>query len=142
MKEVSVDRSKCDSANQDRSKYKSEPGVNEALVREISMQKNEPEWMLAKRLQGLKLFLEKKMPTWGPSLKKLDLKKIVYYVRPDAVEAKKWEDVPQDIKKTFERLGIPRAESKYLGGVGAQHDSDIIYHNLKKVWEDKGVIFD
>ena len=104
MKEISIDRSKYDSANKDRSKYKSEPGVNEALVREISMQKNEPDWMLAKRLQGLKLFLEKKMPNWGPSLKKLDLKKIIYYVRPDAVEAKKWEDAEFEIELKEDKM--------------------------------------
>ena len=122
--------------------FKSEQGViDEELVKEISKQKNEPEWMLKIRLKGLKFFLEKPMPDWGPDLSGLDLSGIHYFLRPDAKQSRRWEDVPEDIKKTFDRLGIPEAEKKALAGVGAQYESDIIYHNLKKEWEDKGVVF-
>jgi Fe-S cluster assembly protein SufB len=123
-------------------KYAAPEGLSEEVVREISRQKNEPEWMLAKRLKGLELFLQTPMPSWGPPLDGLDLDKIVYYVRPDAKETKTWDEVPDDIRKTFEKLGIPEAERTALSGVGAQFDSDVVYHNLKKEWEDKGVIFE
>jgi len=125
-----------------RSKFIAPEGLTEDLVREISRQKNEPEWMLEKRLMGLKLFLQTPLPNWGPSLDKLDLNKIVYYVRPDTKEATNWDDVPKEIRDTFEKLGIPEAERNALSGVGAQFDSDIVYHNLKKEWEEKGVIFE
>lgn len=139
--DIIIDRSVYDDANEDRSKYTATPGVTEEIVREISTQKGEPSWMLDKRLKALKLFLAEPMPCWGPDLSTLDLNKIVYYVRPDTKESHTWDDVPEDIKKTFERIGIPEAERKSLSGVGAQYDSDVVYHNLKKEWEDKGVIF-
>ena len=87
--------------------------------------------MLKKRLDALKIFQQKQMPTWGPDLSKLDLQKIRYYARPDAVETNKWEEVPEDIKRTFDKLGIPEAEKKALAGVGAQYESTMAYHNLK-----------
>ncbi len=123
-------------------KYAAPEGLSEEVVREISRQKNEPEWMLEKRLRGLELFLLTEMPSWGPPLTNLDLDKIIYYVRPDTGESKTWEEVPADIRATFEKLGIPEAERSSLSGVGAQFDSDVIYHNLKKEWEDKGVVFE
>ncbi len=137
-----MNRSLYEEANVDRSSYKSAPGVSEEIVREISKQKNEPAWMLEKRLKGLELYLQTALPTWGPDLSGLDLEHIVYFVRPGTEEAKTWEKVPDDIKKTFDRLGIPEAEKKALAGVGAQYDSDVVYHNLKKTWEDQGVIFE
>ncbi len=137
-----LDRSAYDTANPEAHRFKSAPGLSEELVREISAQKNEPEWMLKKRLQGLALFREKPLPAWGPDLSKLDLEKIVYFVRPDSDSATTWDKVPENIKKTFDRLGIPEAEKKALAGVGAQYDSDIVYHKLKKQWEDKGVVFE
>jgi len=138
-----LDRSKYDDANLDaKNTYISKPGVTEELVRKISLDKNEPEWMLNKRLKGLKFFQETKVPTWGPDISKLDLDKIVYYITPDARQAKTWEDVPSDIKKTFEKLGIPEAERKALAGVGGQYDSSTVYHNLKEEWGKKGVIFE
>ncbi len=137
-----LDRSPYDTANPEQNRFKSQPGLTEQVVREISKQKNEPDWMLQKRLQGLALYLEKPLPSWGPDLSKLDLDKIVYFVRPDTQSATSWEDVPADIKKTFDRLGIPEAEKKALAGVGAQYDSDIVYHNLKKQWSEQGVIFE
>lgn len=139
---MEIDRSLFETANLDRSSYKSTPGVTEAVVREISKQKNEPEWILEKRLKALELFQKTTLPTWGPDLSRLDLEKIVYYIRPGTEEKTSWEDVPDDIKKTFDRLGIPEAEKKALAGAGAQYDSDVVYHNLKKQWEDLGVIFE
>jgi Fe-S cluster assembly protein SufB len=137
-----ITQSLYSASDPEKNLYKAKPGLSEEVVREISLQKNEPAWMLEKRLQGLELFHQKPMPAWGPDLSKLDLNSIVYFVRPDTEEAKTWEDVPEDIKKTFDRLGIPEAEKKALSGVGAQYDSDVVYHNLKKQWEDQGVIFE
>jgi len=142
LKKIELDRSMYDSFNPDHSKYKSAPGLNEDLVREISRQKNEPEWMLEKRLRAFALYQETPLPSWGPDLSGLDLDQIIYYVRPGTEEKKSWADVPADIKKTFDRLGIPEAEKKVLAGVGAQYDSDIVYHSLQKSLRDKGVIFE
>ena len=135
-------RTVYDEANASKVKFAAVPGLSREIVLEISRQKNEPAWMLERRLKGLELFEKTALPSWGPSLEKLDLQKIVYFVRPDTQESKKWEDVPADIRATFEKLGIPEAEKHSLSGVGAQYDSDIVYHNLKKEWEDKGVIFE
>jgi len=117
-------------------------GINEDVVRLISQTKNEPAWMLEKRLAGLKLFLKTPLPKWGPNLSKLELDKITYFVRSGTTESRSWKDVPADIKKTFERLGIPEAERKVLAGVGTQYDSEVVYHNLKKQLQKKGVIFE
>ena len=116
-------------------------GVSEELVRQISADKNEPKWMLEHRLESLKLFHEKPMPTWGPDFSSLDLEDIIYYARTGAEETDNWEEVPEDIRKVYDRLGIPEAERKMLAGVGAQYESEIVYHNLKKEWEELGVIF-
>src|SRR3989338_8202405 len=117
-----IDRSVYDHYNAERLVYKAKPGVSEEIVREISRQKNEPEWMLKKRLQGLELFHTLKLPDWGPDLTKLDLSKIHFFMRSDAKKnADRWEDVPPDIRKTYDRLGIPEAEKKSLAGVGAQY---------------------
>ncbi|MBP7805260.1 MAG: Fe-S cluster assembly protein SufB [Candidatus Pacebacteria bacterium] len=134
-------RTLYDDANLDVSKYRAKPGVTEEVVREISKQKNEPEWMLEKRLQSLELFKQTPVPTWGPDLSKLNLDEIVYFIRPDTKEATSWDDVPDDIKKTFDRLGIPEAEKKVLAGVGAQYDSDVVYHNIQEDLKKKGVVF-
>lgn len=125
-----------------QSKFQAAPGVNEDVVRKISGDKNEPAWMLEKRLKAFKLFLATPMPTWGPDLSKLNLDEIIYYVRPDAQESTSWDDVPDEIKSTFDRLGIPKAEQTALAGVGAQYDSDVVYHNIKQDLKDKGVIFE
>ena len=114
-----------------------EYGVSESVVRKIWEQNKEPEWMLEKRLASLKIFQEKSLPTWGPDLSKLDLTKICYYARPEgASNTKSWDDVPEAIKNTFERLGIPEAERTMLAGVGAQYDSEVVYHNLKQELRD------
>ncbi|MBR9707643.1 MAG: Fe-S cluster assembly protein SufB, partial [Candidatus Diapherotrites archaeon] len=139
---VELNRELYDTVSKSKSKYVAKPGLSESVVREISKQKNEPSWMLEKRLKGLELFLKTPTPTWGPDLSELNLDEIIYYVRPDAEQANKWEDVPIEIKETFEKLGIPEAERTALAGVGAQYDSDVVYHNIKQHLRDKGVIFE
>ncbi len=139
---ITINRALYDTANPDASKYKAEPGLSEDVIREISSQKNEPMWMLEKRLKAFELFQKTPLPTWGPDLSYLNLDEIVYFVRPHTTEAKTWEDVPSDIKKTFDRLGIPEAEKKALAGVGAQYDSDVVYHNIRDDLKKKGVIFE
>ena len=122
---------------------KAEPGLREEVVKLISEEKGEPEWMFRKRLQALEHFRNTKIPAWGPDLSKLDLDKISYYLRPEErVYANSWENVPEYIKKTAERLGIPEAEQKLFAGAGFQYESITAYHNLKKEWQDKGVIFE
>ena len=116
-------------------------GLNEDLIRRISNDKNEPEWMLKHRLESFRIFQEKPLPLWGPDLSHLDLNDIIYYARQGAVETDKWEEVPEEIRRVYDRLGIPEAERKVLAGVGAQYESEVIYHNLKKQWEELGVIF-
>ncbi len=141
-KQIEIDRTRYESADSHAPKFTAEPGLSEELVRYVSKSKNEPEWMLEKRLKALKLFLKTPMPNWGPSLKDLDFDEIIYYVDPNAKETNNWDDVPEDIKKTFDRLGIPEAEKKALAGAGAQYDSGMIYHNLQKTLQEKGVIFE
>jgi Fe-S cluster assembly protein SufB len=142
MMQIAINREKYDDADDHKSKFVAKPGINEEIVRLISKTKNEPEWMLNKRLKSLELFNNRPMPNWGPSLKKLDLKDIIYFVDPDAEESTSWDDVPDEIKKTFDKLGIPEAEKKALSGVGAQYDSSVVYHNIEKALKDKGVIFE
>jgi len=121
--------------------FKADKGLNENIIKQISKIKNEPKWMLDLRLKSYKHFLERKMPTWGADLSTIDFDNIYYYGKPEGEQAKDWDDVPSDIKNTFDRLGIPEAEKKFLAGVGAQYESEVIYHNLKKDLEDKGVVF-
>lgn len=142
VKQQNKMRELYDAPNADKSSFKSAPGISKAVVLEISKQKNEPEWMLEKRLKSLAYFEKTSIPTWGPDLSSLHLDEIIYFVRPGAEEVRKWEDVPADIKKTFEKLGIPEAEKKALAGVGAQYDSDVVYHNIKEELKQKGVIFE
>jgi Fe-S cluster assembly protein SufB len=138
-----IDRSRFDDRNEERAVKAAGLGLNEATVRMISSEKNEPDWMLAKRLESLKVFESLKMPSFGPSLAKLDLDEICYYRKADeAGNAKTWEDVPEDVKITFEKLGIPEAERKVLAGVGAQYESENVYHKLREEWVAKGVIFE
>jgi Fe-S cluster assembly protein SufB len=116
-------------------------GLTEATVREISETKGEPAWMLEYRLRAYKHFEARAMPHWGGDLTKLDFYKIVYYRKPSEREEKSWDDVPDQIKKTFERLGIPEAERKFLSGVGAQYDSEVVYHSVREDLEKLGVVF-
>ncbi|MCC2631371.1 MAG: Iron-regulated transporter rane component SufB [Patescibacteria group bacterium] len=116
-------------------------GLSEDVVRAISAFKKEPEWMLEKRLEAYKIFLEKPLPNWGADLSKLDFDQMTYFMRAQDKPARDWDDVPDTIKNTFDRLGVPQAERKFLAGVGAQYESEVIYHSLQKEWEDLGVIF-
>ncbi len=125
----------------DRSSFKSRKGLDEEVVRQISAIKQEPKWMLDFRLKAYHHFVERPMPGWGPDLSGLNLDEIYFYVRPEEIDQKSWEDVPESIKNTFERLGIPEAEQKYLAGVGAQYDSEMVYHNINEHLEKQGVVF-
>ncbi len=121
--------------------YKSEKGLTEEVVRKISAMKNEPEWMLAFRLKAYDHFVKRPMPTWGPDLSELDLENIYFYLRPSEASSSSWEDVPSTIKNTFDKLGIPEAEQKFLAGVGAQYESEMVYHSIQEHLEKQGVIF-
>ncbi|MFQ5620282.1 MAG: Fe-S cluster assembly protein SufB [Candidatus Nanoarchaeia archaeon] len=116
-------------------------GLTEDIIKQISKEKNEPEWMLNIRLKAFKIFLNKELPTWGGDLSKIDFDNITYYLKPSEKNAHTWEDVPEEIKRTFDRLGIPEAEQKFLGGVGAQYESESVYHSLKEDLAKQGVIF-
>jgi Fe-S cluster assembly protein SufB len=116
-------------------------GINADLVKELSKKKNEPEWMLKRRLQSLKLFEEIPNPAWGPDLSELNMEDITTYVKPNTDKKSNWDALPQDIKDTFDRLGIPQAEQESLAGVGAQYDSEEVYHSIQKHLSDQGVIF-
>jgi len=141
--DIEISRELYDHYDDTKTKFQIEPGVNEDVVRRISKYKNEPDWMLKKRLDSLKIFTELKAPNWGPSLEKLDLQKITYFLIPDAQHnADSWEKVPENIKRTFERLGIPEAERKSLAGVGAQYDSQVVYHKIREDLSKQGVIFE
>src|ERR671917_817657 len=116
-------------------------GLDEEIVAMISMHKKEPEWMLEFRLNALKSFWEKPTPTWGGYLGDLDYDEIYYYIRPMENQGRSWDDVPEDIKNTFERLGIPQAERETLAGVGAQYESEVVYHQVREDLEKQGVVF-
>ena len=117
-------------------------GIDEALVRRISADKEEPEWMLEHRLHSLAVFQGMKLPNWGPDLSRLDLSQITYYAKAMEGQAKDWQDMPDDIKNTFDKLGIPKAEQEVLAGVGAQYESTVIYHSLKERFRKQGIIFE
>ncbi len=120
-----------------------EAGINEKVVRQISLSNKEPEWMLDLRLKALDLYVQREMPTWGPNLDNLDLNSIYYFAKPEwAGNNKSWDDVPENIKATFDKLWIPEAEKKALAWVGAQYDSETVYHSLKEELVELGVIFD
>ena len=121
--------------------FKSRRGLDRQVVEEISEMKGEPQWMLDFRLKALDHFQKRPMPTWGGDLSKLDLDNIFFYVKPSETESKSWDDVPEAIKNTFDKLGIPEAERKFLAGVGAQYESEMVYHKIQKHLEDQGVIF-
>jgi Fe-S cluster assembly protein SufB len=121
--------------------FKSQKGLDEDVVRQISALKGEPEWMLKFRLKALAHFIKRPIPTWGPDLSSLDLDDIFYYVKPIDEEGKSWDEIPDSIKNTFDRLGIPEAEQKFLAGVGAQYESEMVYHSVHKQLEEQGVIF-
>ena len=127
--------------NEDVSILNTGKGLNEDVVRAISKLKNEPEWMLEFRLKALKAFNELPLPSFGPDLSSLDFNSYTYFIRPSEKVEKSWDEVPETIRNTFDKLGIPEAEQKYLAGVSTQYESEAVYHNMLKEVEDKGVIF-
>ena len=145
MKEKShvddIDRSVYDIRDEEHDAYRIEAGLTPEIVDKISKEKNDPEWMHEFRLKSLEIYNGMKIPDWGPSIEGLDMEHIATYVRPNTKMQGDWKDVPQDIKDTFERLGIPQAERKSLAGVGAQYDSELVYHNVKDEVAAQGVIY-
>ena len=127
--------------DKDVSIIKTDVGLNEDIVKEISRLKNEPDWMLEFRLKALRSFKAMPLPKFGPDLSFLDFDSYTYFTRPSEKEVKSWDEVPETIKNTFQKLGIPEAEQKYLSGVATQYESEMVYHNMLKEIEDKGVIF-
>ena len=136
-----IDRSLYDFRNEDKDAYRISEGLTREIVEQISREKHDPEWMREFRLKSLEISNSIQMPQWGPSIEGLNMENIVTYVRPNTKMQGKWEDVPEDIKDTFERLGIPQAEQTSLAGVGAQYDSELVYHNVRKEVEEQGVIY-
>ena len=143
QKVVEIDRSAYEFKDIETEKdfYRVQEGLDEETVLKVSAEKNDPEWMMDFRLKCLKLYNEMEMPKWGPSIEGLDMDKITSYVRHKSDMKNNWEDVPEDIKNTFERLGIPQAERESLAGVGAQYDSELVYHNVKDEVAAQGVIY-
>ena len=127
--------------DEDVSIFRSERGLTENIVREISKMKEEPEWMLNFRLKALKLFYKMPMPQWGGDLSELNFDDITYYVKPSEHTERSWDEVPEKIKETFERIGIPEAERAYLAGASAQYESEVVYHNMKEEFQKLGIIF-
>ncbi|MDH3944693.1 MAG: Fe-S cluster assembly protein SufB, partial [Anaerolineae bacterium] len=121
--------------------FKTRKGLDEEIVRQISAKKEEPKWMLDFRLKALQHFEARPMPEWGGDLKSLNLDEIYFYNKPAEAESRDWDDVPDNIKETFDRLGIPEAEQKFLAGVGAQYESEMVYHSIQEHLEEQGVIF-
>ncbi len=142
---LEFDYSKYGFRTEERYVFKAPKGLNEKVVRELSGMKGEPEWMLRRRLQALQIFNQKPVPLAGmwanPELAELDYNNIHYFVRAGERPQTDWDAVPQEIKDTFERLGIPEAERKFLAGVGAQYESEVVYHSLREEWAKQGVIF-
>lgn len=128
-------------ADPEKYEYKSTIGLNEEIVCEISAKKNEPLWMLELRLKALEHFMNRPTPSWGADLSSLNVDDIYYYIKPVKHQERSWDDVPKEIKNTFDKLGVPESERQHLAGLGAQYESEVVYHNLKKEWEDQGVIF-
>jgi len=119
----------------------SKKGLSKDTIIAISQMKNEPQWMLDFRLRSFEIFMKKPMPTWGGDLSKIDFQNIYYYAKATEKTEKSWDDVPADVKNTFEKLGIPEAEKKFLAGVGAQYESEVVYHNLREDLQKQGVLF-
>ena len=136
-----IDRSMYDFRNEEKDAYKVKEGLTPAIVEQISKEKNDPAWMQLFRLQSLQIYNSMEIPNWGPPIDELNMDQIVTYVRPNTKMSAKWSEVPDDIKDTFERLGIPQAERKSLAGVGAQYDSELVYHNVKDSVAAEGVVY-
>ena len=136
-----IDRSIYDIKDDEKDAYKVNEGLTPDIVQKISEEKHDPQWMQLFRLQALQIYNEMQVPDWGPSIAGLDMEHIVTYVRPNTKMSAKWSEVPKDIKDTFERLGIPQAERKSLAGVGAQYDSELVYHNVRSEVAELGVVY-
>lgn len=136
-----TDRSPYDFRNEEHGAYRNKAGLTEAIVRQLSEDKNDPDWMREFRLASLNTYNELRVPAWGPDISALNMAEIATYVRPDTKMQTKWEDVPDDIKDTFEKLGIPQAERTSLAGVGAQYDSELVYHNVQDEVAKSGVVY-
>src|SRR5919106_4600254 len=121
--------------------YKAPKGLSRELVESIAEYKNEPEWMREFRMKALEHFMQRPTPTWGGNLGQIDFDDIHYFVRASEKAGRSWDEVPEDIKKTFDRLGIPEAERKFLSGVGAQYESESVYHQVREDLEKEGVLF-
>jgi Fe-S cluster assembly protein SufB len=127
--------------DRDVSVFRAERGLTKEIVESISHMKNEPEWMLEFRLKSLEHFYKRPMPQWGGNLNDIEFDDITYYVKPSEKQGKSWDEVPEEIKQTFDKLGIPEAEQKYLAGVSAQYESEVVYHSMKKELEEQGIVF-
>ncbi len=138
---IPKDEYKYGFSDKDVSIYRTKKGINRSIVEEISKLKGEPEWMTEFRLKSFESFKSKEMPTWGANLSQIDFDEYTYYIKPSERMENRWEDVPETIKDTFAKLGIPEAEAKFLAGVSTQYESEVVYHNMLKEVEDKGVIF-
>ena len=136
-----ISRNIYDIKNKDEYSYKSKKGITKEIVEEISKQKNDAPWMREFRLKALETYNKLALPTWGPNLDELNMDEIATYVRPKTDMKSNWDDVPEDIKNTFDALGIPEAEQKFLAGVSTQYESEVVYHNMLEEVEEKGVIF-
>ncbi len=136
-----IDRTRYDFRNEDKDAYRIQEGLTEAIVEEISRSKKDPAWMHDFRLRSLAVYHQLPLPDWGPSIAGLHMENIVTYVRPNTKMQGRWEDVPEAIKDTFERLGIPQAERLSLAGVGAQYDSELVYHNVRQEVAEQGVVY-
>ena len=145
MKEKSqvadIDRSVYDIRDKEDDAYRMQEGLTPEIIDTLSKEKDDPVWMQQFRLESLQIYNEMPIPDWGPSIEGLDMDHIATYVRPKTDMKNDWKDVPQDIKDTFERLGIPQAERKSLAGVGAQYDSELVYHNVKAEGAAQGVVY-
>ena len=136
-----VDRSMYDFRNEEKDVYRVKEGLTPAIVEKISSEKHDPVWMQNFRLESLQIYNEMKVPDWGPSIEGLNMDDIVTYVRPNTKMSAKWSDVPENTTDTFEKLGIPQAERKSLAGVGAQYDSELVYHNVREEVAAQGVVY-
>ncbi len=136
-----IDLSKYNFKTNEKPVFALPKGLSEKTIKDISAEKNEPDWMLTKRLKAYKIFLKLKMPNFGPDLSKLNFEDITYYIKPSAQKAQTWEDVPQHIKDTFDKLGVPQAERKFLAGVETMFESEVVYQRLRKEWIENGIIF-
>src|SRR5580765_7266322 len=139
--ETGVDEYKYGFHDPEQYVFKAKKGLSREVVKEISKIKDEPAWMLEYRLKALEAFYARPLPEWGGNLKDINFDEIYYYLRATEGQGKDWNDVPEYIKKTFDRLGIPEAERKFLAGVSAQYESEVIYHSIREDLDKLGVIF-